>query len=154
MVELSGYLDGKKLYGDDFTAEQIQQWYEEEKEAYFDLIANKENSYKYCYSALNYEHGFRFLPDKRFSQVLSIGGAYGEELLPIINKTDQITILESSDKFIKHNCEKNQNLRYVQARPDGQIPYEENYFDLITCFGTLHHIPNISKVLSELYQVL
>ena len=36
------YLSGKKLYGDDFTYEEILDWYEDEKEGYSDLEAKKE----------------------------------------------------------------------------------------------------------------
>ncbi len=146
MLNLSEYLDGQKLYGDDFSLEQIKQWYEDEKEAYFNLISNNKNSYQYGYSLLNYEHGFRFLPDKRFPQVLSIGGAYGEELSLIKDRAGQITILESSDDFVNSDCPKNHHMKYMQAQPNGKMPFPNNYFNLITCFGTLYHIPNVSTV--------
>ena len=34
MTDIKYYLAGNKLYGDDFTAEEIEQWHEDEKEAY------------------------------------------------------------------------------------------------------------------------
>ena len=32
--------------------------------------------------------------------------------------------------------------------------FNDNTFDLITCFGTLHHIPNVTFVLNELIRIL
>ncbi|MFO1522890.1 MAG: class I SAM-dependent methyltransferase [Kiritimatiellia bacterium] len=34
------------------------------------------------------------------------------------------------------------------------MPFAADTFDLATCFGTLHHIPNVSQVLRELYRVM
>jgi SAM-dependent methyltransferase len=44
----------------------------------------------------------------------------------------------------------------TRVRPDpcGILPMGDGSFDLITCFGVLHHIPNVSFVLRELWRVL
>jgi ubiquinone/menaquinone biosynthesis C-methylase UbiE len=42
----------------------------------------------------------------------------------------------------------------VKPSPNGLLPFENNTFDLITCFGVLHHIPNVSAVVSELARTL
>ena len=47
--QLAVYLSGKKLYGDDFSASQIAQWYADEAEAYADLGAANRHSYCYGY---------------------------------------------------------------------------------------------------------
>jgi len=36
----------------------------------------------------------------------------------------------------------------------GNIDYNDNFFDYVIVLGVLHHIPNVSFVLSELYRVL
>lgn len=36
----------------------------------------------------------------------------------------------------------------------GKISFEDNSFDLITSFSVLHHVPNVSFVISELVRVL
>jgi SAM-dependent methyltransferase len=38
--------------------------------------------------------------------------------------------------------------------PDGRLPLPDRTFDLITCFGVLHHIPNVSFVTAELARTL
>lgn len=35
-----------------------------------------------------------------------------------------------------------------------EIKYEDNTFDLMTCFLTLHHIKNMDKIISEMYRIL
>jgi 2-polyprenyl-3-methyl-5-hydroxy-6-metoxy-1,4-benzoquinol methylase len=35
----------------------------------------------------------------------------------------------------------------------GNIEFQDSVFDLIVCLGTLHHIPNVSKIIKELYRV-
>ena len=34
------YLSGEKLYGDDFTTEEILEWFKDEKEGYAELLAS------------------------------------------------------------------------------------------------------------------
>jgi SAM-dependent methyltransferase len=37
---------------------------------------------------------------------------------------------------------------------DGNLPFPDGHFHLVTCLGVLHHIPNVSHVLRELYRCL
>lgn len=37
---------------------------------------------------------------------------------------------------------------------DGTLDYEDNTFDIITCFLTLHHIKDINLIISEIYRIL
>lgn len=34
------------------------------------------------------------------------------------------------------------------------LPFEENFFDCVYCYGVLHHIPDVEKALSEIKRVL
>ncbi len=38
--------------------------------------------------------------------------------------------------------------------PDGKLDFPDNYFGFITCFFTLHHVPNLNLLLSEIKRVL
>lgn len=151
------YLSGKKLYGDDFTLGEIQQWYDDEKEGYANLV----NEYKwvesrggYGYHHLNTLHGFRFLPEHlTFERALGLGSAYGDEFLPVISRIKSICILEPSDQLVGDHLQ-GVTLQYKKPSVEGKIDYADNFFQLETCFGTLHHIPNVSFVLSELYRCL
>ena len=117
------------LYGDDFTLEQIAEWYKDEEEAYFNLGAKGRENYKYGYHMLNYEHGFSFLPDNFFNNVLSVGGAYGDELQPVRNKIGNIIITESSMAFSKGIID--DKINYIKSQPTGKIPFNDNTFDYL-----------------------
>lgn len=158
------YLSGEKLYGDDFTAEEILEWFEDEKEGYAELLASlkKEGADKdpllnlqgnYGYHALNRRNGYRYLPKGRLREVLSIGGSYGDELLPIISRIKRVTILEPSEHTQTGEL-RGVPIKYVTPDPLGDMPFDSDRFDLITCFGVLHHIPNVAKVMSEIYRCL
>ena len=86
--------------------------------------------------------------------MLAIGGAFGDELLPIITKIKEITILEPSNKLFAGNQIQGKPTHYVKPKTNGDLPFTNKTFDLITCFGTLHHIPNVSHVISECYRCL
>ena len=145
------YFTGQEIYGDTFTLPEIQSWYEDEKEAYAELVAQYEQTYTYGYHHINIVHGFQYLPKQKFNQVLGLGSAYGYEFEPIQSAIANLVILEPSD-HLKSNKIGNINVSYKKPNIDGHIDYPDDHFDLIVCFATLHHIPNVSYVLSELYR--
>ena len=142
------FLFGKKLYGNDFNLIEIKKWFKDEEEAYSKLDADY---LIYGYHEINKIHGFNKI--KRFGNVLSFGGAKGDELIPIINKIDKITIIEPSKKLRVENL-RGKEIKYISPVASGKLKLKSNSFNLITCFGTLHHIPNVSFVFSELARVL
>ncbi|MFA5953748.1 MAG: class I SAM-dependent methyltransferase [Candidatus Pacearchaeota archaeon] len=148
---MNEYFSGKKLYGDDFNLKQIKEWYDDEKEGYSQLKGDYE---VYSYHEINKIHGYSKIKKiKIFDKVLSIGGATGEELIPIINKINEIFIIEPSKKLRKNNL-MNKKIKYISPSSKGNLKFKNNTFDLITCFGTLHHIPNVSYVLKEMSKVV
>ena len=151
--EIEYCLAGKKLFGDDFTEDQIRQWFRDEELGYYNLGGNKKERYTYGYHALNLRHGYNVLPGRKFKHVLGLGSAYGEELYPILDKSDQITILEPADGFATHMVQ-GVPVSYVKPEPLGDMPFESATFDMISCFGVLHHIPNVSKVIREIFRCL
>lgn len=149
------FLKGEELYGDNFNQVEIENWYIEEKEASEELRKtyssydklNRSNDYR------NIFYGFRFLKNN-IKNVLSIGGAYGDELFPLLKRVSgDVFIIESSQELI--DKQKNQNkFKYLLAEKSGKINFEDSSFDVVTCFSTLHHIPNVSFVVREMYRTL
>lgn len=146
------YLSGEALYGDDFTVGQIRKWYEDEAEAYANLGSKEHHQYQYYYHPLNWQHGFKYLQGKNFDNVLGIGAAWGHEYFPIIDRVKNLTIIEPSENL---RSEKIGDVKpnYIMPEIDGAMTQPDNKFDLVTSFGTLHHIPNVSFVIKELYRV-
>lgn len=147
------FFAGQYLYGDDFSLQEIGNWYKEEAEGYANLGSKNLSDYKYIYHELNYVHGFSKIESfSTFNNVLGIGSAYGYEFEPILSKIKNLTILEPSDNLKSRNLGKI-HPKYVKPEVDGHLNFEDNSFDLITCFGTLHHIPNVSFVMQEMVRV-
>lgn len=153
MDDLSVYFSGEKLYGDDFTYQQIKEWYQDEENGYADLGAKDKSDYKYAYHALNELLGYKYLKNKNFENALGFGSAYGDELFPVINKIKHVTIIDPSDAFVNDHVH-GVPCRYEKPSIDGKLPFEDNKFDLITCFGVLHHIPNVTFVINEMRRCL
>lgn len=147
------YLSGDFLYGDDFTQEEIDRWFAEEAEGYANLGSNDSKAYLYNYHGINSVHAFNRLRGRHFSHVLGMGSAYGDELKPILGQIEKITIIEPS---LQLRASEIGNIKpeYLLPLPNGDIPLNDCSVDLITCLGVLHHIPNVSKVVSEFGRVL
>lgn len=152
-VEVDRCLRGEKLFGDDFTPEEIEAWFRDEQDGYYNLGAKERESYHYPYHALDWLHGFSALPRESFRHVLGIGSAYGGELLPIAPRVARITILEPSDGFVVKEIA-GVPVEYVKPVPTGRLPFGDGSFDLITCLSVLHHIPNVSTVVAEIFRCL
>lgn len=147
------YFEGKKLFGNDFTYQQILSWYNEEAEGYADLGSKDKDSYSYGYHMMNEIHGFSKVQKKQFENVLGFGSAWGYEFEPIAERIKKLTIIEPSDNLVNNHVG-HLIPEYVKPEVSGKLSFESNSFDLITCFGTLHHIPNVSFVINELIRVL
>jgi SAM-dependent methyltransferase len=153
MTDMAPYFAGKVLYGDDFGAEQVADWYRDEAEGYADLGARNAGDYSYGYHALNARHGFRHLPPGPFRRLLGFGSAYGHELQPVLPGVEHVTVVDPSDAFCRSDV-LGTPATYVKPAIDGTLPLATAEFDLATCLGVLHHIPNVSFVLGELARVM
>lgn len=154
MSDITAYLAGAKLYGDDFGPAEIRDWFEDEREGYANLGAGLLDEHEYEYHALNEFHGFRHLPRRaHFKHVLGFGSCFGGEFAPIAHRIDRLTVVDPSDAFVRDQvfgvpCE------YVKPVESGTLPFPDASFDLLTCLGVLHHIPNVSHVVGELSRCL
>lgn len=149
--------NGELIYGDNFNIDQINKWFEIEKEGYSSLGTlelEDLNKNIYHYHQLNKLYGYKHIDYiKTFKNVLGIGAASGIEFDPIIDKIENLHILEPSDKLRVKKI-KTLDIKYEEPTIEGVINFEDNKFDLITSFGVLHHIPNVSFVISEISRVL
>lgn len=152
-AEFQRYFRGDALIGDDYDADEIASWFADEAEGYASLGANDRQKYSYGYHELNRALGFSRLGQKNFENALGVGSAYGDEFIPIADRLGNITILDPSDYFTVDNVA-GVPVRFIKPDVTGTMPFKENSFDLLTCLGVLHHIPNVSHVISEFYRVL
>ena len=152
--DMARYFSGEALYGDDLDADGIARWFADEEEGYANLGAADEEHYQYVYHAWNRLHGYSKLPaGARFANLLAFGSAYGEELLPIIDRTDAVTVVDPSDAFVRAEIH-GTPATYIKPGPTGQLPVDDACFDMGTCLGVLHHIPNVTDVVAEIARTL
>lgn len=151
--DTSSYFRGEELIGDAYSADEIRLWFADEASGYANLGAKDRDSYSYSYHALICFHAFSHLPDRRVTNALGIGSAYGHEFQPILDLIEKITILDPSDHFKVSEIE-GIPITYRKPHPLGHIEFPDDTFDLITCFAVLHHIPNVSFVVQEMGRVL
>ena len=152
-------LSGAALYGDDFSPSEIEAWFNDEREGYFDLYYGHREGQataeeEYGYRELAQRHGFDWLPAGRIYQhALGIGSATGSELDPVLDRSERVTVLEPSDGFATTQ-RRGKPVHYVKPSASGRMPFEDQSFDLIVCFSVLHHVPNVSTVVQEMHRVL
>lgn len=146
---------GKLIYGDDFSLHEIESWFADEADGYAEIVP-EEHKYSFNeYEVATEMTLYRWLrkTGKQNCRVLSYGGGYGTELLPILDLISDITVLEPGEKFQSDQIG-GKPCRYVKPVPSGKMVFEDNSFDCIVCLGVLHHIPNVSYILQEFSRVL
>ena len=124
------------------------------------MVADK----RYMYENINNFYGLKDvikkIKNKKNLNILCYGAAYGGEVKAIKKILDldskilyKITVVDSSDVMLE-SIKKKLNVSVVKATINGEINLDVSSFDLITSFGVLHHIPNVSFVLSQFVKVL
>lgn len=151
-------LSGHCLHGDDFSQEEIERWFTDEREGFFSLYYGDDHEAEsapdvYTYEALAQLHGFRWLAPRNYQHALGIGSATGAELRPVLERSERVTVLEPSDGFATTQID-GKPVNYVKPHVSGVMPFADQSFDFIVCFSVLHHIPNVSTVISEMHRVL
>jgi SAM-dependent methyltransferase len=147
------YLYGEKLVGDDYSDSELEAWYRDEATAYSGLVGDRSGSYSYEYHALNYINGFRFLPSDKIQMCVGYGAATGAEFLPIQNRISNLIIIDPGE-FEKDITPRNVPVRYIKPQISGRVGLEDGISDVVTCFGALHHVANVSFVVKELARIL
>lgn len=151
---LNEFFSGQRLYGDDFTMEQLQTWYDGEKEGYAGEVLSTPGPYRYHYHELNKFHLFRHIQPLKGARAIGLGSAYGHEFLPVADSLRDITIIDPSDEFAAHASLGKTPIEYRKPAVDGKLAFANDTFDLATSMGALHHIANVSTVVKEFYRCL
>ena len=147
------YLSGEKLWGDNFDREKINEWFEKEARAYAELIESS-GDYNYQYQHLNQQTIFRYLDsESRFKDVVCLGAAFGHEVAPLEQRCDRFYIIEPTPSDFESGCVL-PRATYLPATRDGTIELPDTHADLVTSFGVLHHIPNVTRLIAEVGRIL
>jgi len=148
---LQDYYGGRRLWGDDFGLEEIREWYQLEENACFDLYQQK-NRQMPNNDRLHWQYGYRWAMNNRNSlgRVLGVGSGNGEEFRPVRKYIGHLHIVESAEGYFRNDAA----TTYAKAQVDGTLLFDNDFFDTAVNIAVLHHIPNVSHVLRELFRVL
>ncbi len=152
--QLQEYYSGRKLWGDDFTLAEICEWYQMEENACFEIYQDRgqiaqgtmpNNDY------LHWKYGYESALAGRASlgRVLGLGSGNGEEFRPVRKFIEHLHIVESAEGYFKDDTA----TTYAKAQADGTLQFAADFFDTAVNIAVLHHIPNLSHVVRELYRV-
>lgn len=150
---------GRVLVGDDFTQDQLERWFAQEQEAFFhDDAGNSDRDPWYAYMRyVNTRLGFERVREtgSRPESVLVLGPGSGIEIEEFAaNHPDwQLNFLEASSNFSTELRRKWPAAVIVPPRASGDIDLLDESQTLVCAFSVLHHIPNVSKVMSEIGRV-
>ena len=146
--------NGLELHGDNFDAERINRWYEEESSyGYVDLVRQTNKDYSYGYHALNDYHAWKGLRSRQYGTCLALGCATGADVSPLAHLVDRYVAIEPAEKWWSAEIG-GRPAEYIAPSPLGTIPLEDGSTDLAVALGVLHHVPNVSYVLREISRVL
>lgn len=145
-------LSGETIYGDDFDDAEIAAWFRDEVDGYASLDHADSRTDHYAYHALDSAYAWRFLTGTKL-RVLGLGSAYGSEFRPIAARIESLILVEPAQKFWRPRVA-GIPAQYRLPEPSGRLALASDSFDLVTAFGVLHHVPNVSAVVAELVRVL
>jgi SAM-dependent methyltransferase len=148
------YFDGAALYGDDFDDQQRARWYESEREGYAGQVRARAEAYRYKYHALNRHYGYAHVVGDGPFEVLGLGSAFGDELLPLAPRARSFDIVEPSHLFAHNKAIAGVPTRYHDPDESGRLGFDSGRFDIVVSFGVLHHIANVTTVVNEIHRVL
>lgn len=142
---------GDVLVGDDFSADQLEQWFNQEKEAFF--TGDSGNSYvDPWYTYMRYVNdilGFSYIGAS--GNMLVLGPGNGTEVSRFSDWS--LTFVEASDSFKQALKDRFPTSVIIHPKPSGQMSLPSNSQDVVCAFSVLHHIPNVSAVIREISRV-
>lgn len=94
----------------------------------------------------------KYLPQNDKLSILDYGSGSGGNL-PLLSEFGQVIGTENSDLAIELS-KKNSAHEVYKIEPNQSPPFSQNYFDLITLFDVLEHIPEDQKFLKNMGQYL
>lgn len=152
--------EGKALAGDSFTGEQLQVWFEQEKEAFYEGDSgNSDIDPWYSYMRyLNTRLAFSKIPDYsgQSNSILFLGPGSGIEVDNFVSERTgwKLSFIEASTNFKQILKDKFPGSVIVDPEISGSINLGNFSQDVVCAFSVLHHIPNVSFVIGEIHRVM
>lgn len=95
---------------------------------------------------------YAIAPNYPFQTILEVGGGQGG-LTALLYPQAQITNLDFDPQYAQAACNQQHNVQFVCGDAT-QLPFADAFFDAVTMFDVLEHIPNDRLAISEALRVL
>ena len=122
------------------TAKEYDKWHIETKSA--KII-----------DAWNFANLKKFVANNKIHKTLDLGCGTGRLSNSLLQISDQVYGVDVSTEVLKIAKKKYPKLKLSQAEVT-DLPYQDNYFDLLIINGALHHFFAVEETLKEAYRVL
>ena len=132
-----------------------QKWYSDKKEelTFFNELSYKRYNIYYKYLGTHAEFEYH-----QGEKVLEVGVGMGTDLASYAKNKSIVSGIDLSPNAITFTKKQFESLGLEAEKlviGDAEnLPFEENYFDLVYSFGVLHHTPDIEKAVEEILRVL
>lgn len=147
---LPEHLRGALLYGEGLDDAALAEWFASEEQGYAELPEARGDN---PVAALHRLHALRHLPPRFYAHALALGAADGREYAVFAPLVERFTAIEPGRGFWRPEIA-GRPADYRMPAQRGTIDLPDGACDLACAFGVLHHIPNVSEVLTELARVL
>ncbi|MFC0590602.1 class I SAM-dependent methyltransferase [Novosphingobium aquiterrae] len=149
-------LEGRALYGDAFTPEEMARWFANEEAGYHALATTiYQSGADDPFESLHSDafHFYRHLKGRTWPTCLAFGCADARDVEVLAPRVDQFIAIEPARAWWRETIG-GKPARFMAPRSDGKIDLPDGSVDLVTVYSVLHHIPNVSTVVGELARVL
>lgn len=107
---------------------------------------------------LRYENVLPISEDLKGKKVLDFGCGGGRDALELSKKGAKVYGIDICEENIKHAeimlKQNGYNAEFKLVKFKDKIPYPDDFFDMISCNGVLHHIPHDNYVVSEFLRTI
>lgn len=101
----------------------------------------------------NFDNLSKFLENKKVSKALELGSGTGRLANSLFKIADEVYGIDVSQEVLKIAQEKYPKLK-LSCGEVVNLPYQDNFFDLVIINGSLHHFFAVDKTFQEAYRVL
>jgi SAM-dependent methyltransferase len=153
--DLEPYLSGRELLGDDASAAELKDWFQQEVGGYAGM-AEEDTKFEdrgEVSAALNRRHFGRHLKGKKDLVGLVYGPADATELRFINHHFKNWKVVEPG-KIFQNKKYYTKPVTFLPVTPKGALDLPDASVDVVICLSVLHHIANVSYVLGEIARVL
>lgn len=127
-----------------------------------DFYDDDKKSYEDFWEGRDYEHEAeviairRLLAGKHYKVTMDYGGGYGRVTPTLLEFSDKVILVDPSRKQldIAEKKLKGMNVEFVRQTIKDNVPAEDASLDLLVMIRVSHHLPDPTKVFSEINRVL